>query len=153
MRGIREAAMSQEEDEIIPTPYQYPKESSWNQWPLKQPSLYERDEFNPTAAEIARDEAEISGYYGEKKEGQIDITIGIKYTELTPEPEIYSEKDPYNKNWQSEIETQAIEIAYDRLKALFNKNFESKYQANYKTEDDYNILNVIITLIPINKLK
>jgi len=166
MRGIREAAMSQEEDEIIP---KYEPESSWNKWPKNQLPLYEKNEFNPTAEEIIRDEKELESYTVIKPQGQIDITIGIKYTELKEDDydvnwETKSKieatqiaydqlkklcnKD-YDVNWETKSKIEATQIAYDQLKKLCNKDFESKYQAIYTTEEDYDGINVMIKLTPI----
>jgi hypothetical protein len=140
MRGIREAAMSQEEEEIKPF---WPKKEYSDPWKEKPYSSknYFKDEFNPTQEEIERDEKELYGYK-EKKEGQIDITIAVKYTELNYED---------IKGLEYSFETEAIEVAYDKLKTLFNKDFESKYHATYSTEEEYDAINVIVTLIPIKK--
>lgn len=140
MRGIREAAMSQEE-EITPTyPSAYPKKYS-----SKQSSLYDIDEFNPSPAEIRRDEFYDS--YEKQIDGQITLSLTIKNADLS---DVKTNFDNNAYDWGS-INTQATEIAYDRIKELLNKEYESQYKTSFQVEQGFDEIEVTVTLIPIDK--
>lgn len=136
MKGIREAAMSKEE-QLIP------------RYPSRQTSLYDYGEYNPTLAEIRRDEAEYENYDfndGPINKDQIIISLIIENEALGNIENDFT-NDGYD--WEA-VEMKAKEIAYDRIKELLNKDFESKYEASYQIEQGLEI-EATVTLTPITK--
>lgn len=145
MRGIREAAMSQEKEE---TTY-YPKSSYSKPYtpykPYKQDSLLYKDQYNPTKAEIARDEKEMGiGEYESMKREQITITFAISEEHLTDSMSRYYDDYDFEP-----VKAEAITMAYDKLIDLLGKEFESKYSVSFDADEGYGDVEVVVTLTKI----
>lgn len=140
MKGIREAAMSKEED----TP-----ESTWPK--PKTPSIFSKD-FDRDRYDRSYDYDKHgdynnkyqSSYKTNNTEDDITITLTIPYSKLgvklNADGEIINELAG---------ETKATEIAYDRIEQLIGKNYESKYILNFDVSDNYyDSFEVEVTLTP-----
>jgi hypothetical protein len=134
MKGIREAAMSQEEEETPSTA-----------WPkAKNPSLFDKGfDYDRYDGSWNNPEAYSSRTYKPKENTDDDIKITL----TIPYSKIGSFADVDSPNWNDvKAETKAIEIAYDRIEALLGKGYESKFSVNFDASDDYDAYEVEVTL-------
>ncbi len=122
MRSIREAAMSKE-----------PEKTS-----LFDSELY-NDERYPYTNYSHKN-------YNKTIKGEITLLMIISSEEIG---EIADYTNPAY-DWAA-AERKATEIAYDCLKALLNKDYESEYSASFQIVPEYDEFEATVTLTPITK--
>lgn len=137
MKGIREAAMSQEEEA--------PATSTWPK--SKSPSLFDKNFDSDRYDGSWNDPAYTSHSYKTYKkpdEDEITITLKVPYSKLGAFADINSPL------WNDiKAEEKATEIAYDRIEKLLGKNYESKYSVSFNASDMYEEYEVEATLTPV----
>lgn len=133
MKGIREAAMSQEDE--TPTTSAWPK--------AKSPSLFDKDfdsdrydgsYYNPGAYSHKT--------YVPPNHDIITISMNFEYKTLG------LQDGGEGMQAEQHAETKAIEAAYDRVEQLLGKNYESKYSVSFEATDEYDSMLVTVTLTP-----
>ena len=129
MRGIREAAMSQEEETT------YPSQTLWDT--DRYDGAYNNPEYSGSS-------------YKKTKYEKIDTSKDIIITMTIDNKDIGKVGDFDDKSYDyTKAETKATEIAYDRTEALLGKGFDSKFKIGFEVTDGYDEWEATVTLTPL----